>query len=775
MKRIILTSLLTFFFINIYSQNVQIHGYVTDLETGERIIGAIILNKYNNKSVSTNSYGFYSIECQKNVALVLQCSYIGYLSSEIMIDTLNNQEVNFHLKKGILLKQVIITANKEIVNNTDMGTNNLQIYQIKLLPSLGGENDILKAIQLLPGVQSGTEGTSGLFVRGGGIDQNLILLDDVPLYYVNHLGGFVSIFNSDAIKNVKLIKGNFPARYGGRLSSVLDIRLKEGNMKKFSANYTISPLTSKFLIEGPLKKDTSSFLLSVRGLFWGFAYAQLLRIFFNNFTINYNFYDVNMKLNYKLNDKNRLFLSFYYGDDNFIPKVYLENKKEKVEMPTRWGNTLVALRWNTVFSSKFFSNTTLSYTRYRYEKVLKYSDKVLENYNKQDFYTGINDLSLKYEIQYFAGNYMNFRAGIEAIHHYFEPGAFYSKVIEHDSVLFDSTFGNKNIFSNEVNLFLENRIKLGKYFKFNIGFRFVNYFIDNKDFNALEPRFILNLKINSKTSIKASFSQNHQNIHLLTGSTVGIPVDLWMPATSIAVPEKAFQYSIGYYRIIADNLILSIESYYKKMSNLISFSEGLDFYGAAQNWEHKIETNGIGSAYGLEVLLKKNIGKLTGWISYAYAKSNRQFDNINNGKPYPFKYDRRNSINIVANYHLNDKVNFSANWVYGSGYPFTFMIGKYIYLVNEHNLEHNSYYDWIYLYPDKNSFRMRAFHHLDIAINFTKQKKRTTRIWSISIYNVYNRHNPFFYFIQEDNKNKLHLYQQSLFPIIPSVSYSLKF
>ncbi len=777
MKSFIITLIFVFNFLNIFAQKTQISGYVSDKNTGERLIGAIIIDKNTNNAVVTNGFGYFTINCDNSEKIELQCSFIGYLAETIELINTKNQLINIELESGVAIQEVIISANKQIINNAEMGSVNLPISQVKLMPALGGESDILKTIQMMPGVQSGTEGSSGLYVRGGGIDQNLILLDDVPLYYVNHLGGFVSTFNTDALNSAKIIKGSSPARYGGRLSSVLDVRMKDGNMKKISGNYTMSIVTSKFMLEGPIKKDTSSFLISTRGLLWGFAYGAFSKIIFKDFMIDYNFFDVNAKYNRKINDKNRFFFSFYYGDDNFVSRVFTEDKNEKIIFPTRWGNFLTAVRWNKTFNSKLFSNTTVSYTRYRYKNSFQYTDRKVKDYIERTYFTGINDINTKYELQYYVNNFLKFRIGTNGIYHQFNPGFFHSLNTENDTLIIDTTFGNDKISAYELNLFIENNIKIGKFLDFNIGFRYSNYFVDNVHFSALEPRILANLKINSNSSVKLSYTQNVQNIHLLTSSTVGMPVDLWVPATKKAKPEISTQYSLGFYQIFKQNLILSIEGYHKTMNNLISYGEGYSYYGAAQNWQQKIEINGIGISNGIELLLQKKSGDFTGWISYTYANTNRQFDNINNGNSYPFKYDRRSSLNIVSAYKINDKINISANWIYGSGYPFTMATGKFLYFVDEDKDSpfYRNFYDFAYIYPDKNSFRMRAFNHLDVAINFSKEKKRGTRIWSISIYNVYNRQNPFYYYFDTDDKGQWHLYQQSLFPIMPSVAYSFKF
>ncbi len=776
MKKTTLLFVFMLFFFNFYAQKVQISGYVTDSETGERLIGAIVTDSTNNKAVATNNYGYFTITCNSNKKINLKASFVGYQTIKITINTQKDTTCNFNLQKGINISEIIISTNKMQINNTEMGTTNLSVSLAKQLPSIGDENDILKTIQMLPGVQSGTEGSSGFFVRGGGIDQNLILLDDVPLYYVNHLGGFVSTFNSDALNNVKLIKGNSPARYGGRLSSVLDIRMKDGNMKKLTGNFSVSLLSSKIMLEGPIKKDTSSFLISARGLYWGFAYAALSRMLFDGFMINYNFYDINTKYNRIINNKNRIYFSFYYGDDNFVSKIFTDNKNEKILFPTRWGNFLTAFRWNKTFNSKLFSNTTISYTRYRYKKSFEFSDNSTKDFLSHKYFTGINDLSAKYEMQYFTSKNLNFRIGTDWTYHVFNPGFFDEIKILNDSVLIDTTYGNPNINSQELNFYTEVTAKLGDRININLGCRSSNYFTNEKIFNLFEPRISANLKITKNTSLKASYSKNSQNIHLLTSSTVGMPVDLWMPATSIAVPENSTQYSVGIFKLFKNSLLFSTEIYYKNMKNLVSFKEGQSYYGAAQNWEQKIELNGIGISYGADVMLEKKSGKLTGWLSYSYNKTTRQFDNINNGKAYPFKYDRRHTFNVVASYKINDKINLSLSWIYGTGYPYSMAIGKFQYIEDDNYPNYQAdLNNYIYIYPERNSFRMKSFHHLDLGINFSKQKKRGTRTWSISVYNAYNHQNPFYYYLDTDKKGEWHLYQQSLFPIIPSVSYSFKF
>ncbi len=770
MKRIIFVAFFLVYTFLSYSQKVQISGYVSDFSTGEKLIGALIF--VGNNVVSTNSFGYYTIECNSADTIKITCTFVGYISENKAFNTNTNQTVNFELKSGIELQEVVVNTQKKQIKEAEMGNINLSISQIKLLPMLGAESDLLKAIQILPGVQGGTEGSSGIYVRGGGIDQNLILLDDVSLYYVNHLGGFISTFNSDAINSVKLVKGSYSARYGGRLSSVLDIRMRDGNQKKITGSYSIGMVTSKFLIEGPLIKDKSSFLISARGFLWGFLYGALTRFIFKETQLTYNFYDFNAKYNTKINDKNKLFISVYFGDDNFIPRVIDVAYGESITFPIKWGNFLTAFRWNKLYNSRLFSNTTLSYTRYRYLNSFKYSDFTKNSKIEQSFNSAINDLTLKYDLQYnFSSNY-DIKAGFEEVVHFFKPGNLKTFEKKNDTILIDTLVGNPNITTNEINFYIENQLDFFNFINLNIGLRFSNYFSKKMYFN-LEPHLLASFIINDYNSFKISYVQNHQYVHLLTSNTVGMPVDIWVPTTENVKPELANQYSLGYY-FSDENYSFSVETYYKKMNNLVSLSEGITVFGVSKDWEKKIETDGNGTSYGLEVFVEKKIGTVSGILAYTYANSTRQFENINNGKPFPFKYDRRHSINAFLSFQINENIDFSLNWTFGTGYPYTLALGRYTYFSQYYNgeIRPNS----IYMYSDINEYRMSNFHHLDVAYNISKKLKKGIRTWTISIYNIYNRANAFYYYIRKDDAfGDWHLYQQSLFPIIPSVSYSFKF
>lgn len=772
-----------------HSQTVTISGYVKDADTGEILFGATLYDSETKHVTLSNEYGFYSIDLPIDTLADFTVSYVGYQMQEEYVACTENQSINFYLKSENLLDEVVIKTNKEkpIQERTEIGVVQIPIKQIQTLPALGGETDIIKALQLMPGVQSGPEGSSQLYVRGGSPDQNLMLLDDVPLYYVNHLGGFVSVFNTDAINSVKLIKGGFPAKYGNRLSSIVDIRMKEGNNQGFNGKATIGIIASKISVEGPLKNENTSYLISIRRMLYDLLFRPISYFVSNQAgSVGYHFYDINAKINHQLSDKNRLFFSLYGGDDKLGVTGYADDNKSKFN--TRWGNRLAALRYNHVFNNKLFSNTTLSFTRYRFliESIYKEKEnnETLKGYN--GFKSAINDVKLKTDLQYFIHPKYNIRFGVESTRHTFKPGVTTYDYSDFSYSELDTVIGDFRLNSLEGAAYLENDIKLGKRLGANLGVRYNLYYVEGKIYSSFEPRFLVNFQFMEKAAVKASYSKMQQNVHLLTSSGMGMPVDLWLPATEKVAPQTSAQWSLGYAQSFGEqNYEFSIETYYKKMKNLIAYKEGASYLGTNTDWQDKVETNGEGTSYGIELLWQKKEGKTTGWVSYTYAKSDRRFANINEGKAYPFKYDRRHDVSIVFNHKLTKRTDFSATWSYGSGYAYTLAIGRYELPDNVDDGWEN-HPNEIYIYDGRNNERMRDFHRLDIGFNFHKIKKNRERIWNVSVFNVYNRRNPYYYYFEDkvdydyqgneiEGSRKTVLKQQSLFPIMPSVSYSWKF
>ncbi len=784
MQKLLLLSILTFFFLRVtYAQIINISGYVHDVTNNEKIIDVNVI-ELNSKTIAiSNNYGFFNMPLKKSKKpYILKISHIAYQIDTLFIKTSNDTIVNIYLKPGKTLDEVKITESHSvpIEKRTEISVLSIPMKQINMLPALGGERDIIKAYQLMPGVQSGMEGSSGLLVRGGSMDQNLILIDGTPIYYINHLGGFVSVFNNEAINSTKLYKGGFPARYGGRLSSVLDIRMKEGNNKKFGGSASIGLISAKVMLEGPIKKNKTSFLVSYRRMLYDLLMRPISKAVSNGYSTGYYFQDLNLKINHIFSEKDRIYLSMYYGDDKLT--LNYDNKVDsKIKFKNTWGNLLTVLRWNHLYGKKIFGNISASFTRYRFNNRMKselsIDNNIQKNYNS--FFSGIYDYSINSDFEYYLFSNYTMRFGALATYHVFKPGITRFGLNLNNSTIINKVVSDENIYAFESAAYLENDFKTGN-FLFNIGFRYTNYSITNNFYQFFEPRFLAKYVFLGNHSIEFSFARMHQNVHLLSNSGVGIPVDFWLPATGSAPPSVSNQFTIGYAGTILKSFEVSVEGFYKKLENLITFKEGESYFGTNKTWLDKIETSGVGTVYGIDFLMKKSTGRLTGWIGYTWMKNYRQFAGINNGKKYPYKYDRTNDISIVINYQLSEKIDLSLTWVYGTGQALTLPVAKYylpIYFPGSNDLE-DAYLDEIYIYTRKNAFRAKPYHRMDIGINFHKQKKWGERIWNISIYNLYNRKNPYFYYFSGEgngNTGKVELYQQSLFPIIPSVSYTIKF
>lgn len=775
MGKLIICIVIVFWGGKLFGQDkTSISGFVYDNFTREVLIGASVYDTESKAGTISNEYGFYSLTIPLRDSFEINISFIGYQSRQIGILKTQNRQLDVYLIPGIDLDAVTVTALKEenIVKRNETGVVRLRMKEIKSLPNLFGEADLIKAFQLTPGVQSGGEAKSNLYVRGGSPDQNLILLDDVPLYYVAHFGGFFSIFNADAINDVKLVKGGFPARYGSRLSSVLDIRMKEGNMQKLCAQGTVGLLSSKISVEAPIIKNKLSFIVSAR--------KNLLPIFKMMGTgLSYNFYDLNAKLNYRLSQKDKLFFSFYMGDD--ILSMSEKTDISKHDNIVKWGNTLFSFRWNHIYNNKLFSNVTLSNTYYRYKSIFEYdikSESISKSLNNT-LLTGINDVSAKIDFTYLVNSKNNFKFGASSTYHTFIPNdENFSQAGTNITTINEKYSSNASAFENAV--YFENELKINR-INTNLGIRYSSYYIGNKNYYSIGPRVLLNYILTNNLSLKYSFSKMNQYVHLLTYSGVGIPSDYWMPTNENVKPENSVQNSLGIAKTFYENNYeFSAEVYHKTLKNLITFIPGESLMGNLDNWENVIEMDGKGLNYGVELFLQKKTGKTTGWIGATLAKAEREFENINDGKSFSFKYDRLLDISIVANHELKKNITLSATWTYGTGYPVT--LATEHYTINDED---------IYIYGEKNSFRMRDYHRLDIAANFSKKTKWGERIWTLSIFNVYNRQNPYYYYYDRKLKNsvsnnsgggysfspeygELKLYQKSLFSIFPSISYSFK-
>ena len=791
-NRLILFLFLIGLFTNGYTQKISVSGYIKDAASGEIIAGATVTSAdYTNYAIS-NSYGYYIIILSRSQDSVkLKTSFVGYSPSSLTVIPDHNLKFDFELKSSNILDEVIVTAEKtsDYEKRKEMSVVSVPVSKVNVMPSLGGESDILKSLQFMPGIQSGNEATSGLYVRGGSPDQNLMIIDDVPVYYVNHLGGFVSTFNSDAINSMKLVKGGFPAHYGNRLSSVLDVRMKEGNRKEFHGSGMIGMVASKILIEGPIKKDTTSYMLSARRFMYDLFTRPLTALASEDgVSVGYNFYDLNGKINHIVSPKDRLYISFYAGGDKILTRQ--KTRTDLNKMSLEWGNILGSFRWNHLYGDKLFSNLTLYSTRYRLAN--DFSNTYTTNNDKEktsaSYWSGIVDLSLKADFDYFINQNYKIKFGGTSILHYFNPNTTTYKTSENSAAV-DTSFGSKKQRGFENAAYLENEISIGNRFFANFGLRAANYQTSNQNYVSYEPRLLSTFMIWRNALLKASYSQMNQYIHLLTGSGPNMQNDIWVPVTDLVKPSLSKQIAFGLEQSFKNGEYeISFEGYNKTMSNLITYKEGVAILSSASDWQNQVETNGQGKSYGLEFLLQKAKGPVTGWIAYTYSKSTRQFENKNYGRPFPFKYDRTHDISIVYLQKIKENIQLSATWVYGTGNPYTLAAGKYKMITGpSDNLNQTSaYYKYGQVYTDLNAYRMRAYHKLDVGINFYKSVRRGDRTWSINIYNLYNRQNPYYYFlettVQYDQQGKeipgtgkTVLKQQSYFPIIPSFSYSLKF
>ena len=770
MKKEILITLLTLVFLNGFTQNkYTISGYIKDATSGEELIGATIYVQDIQKGAITNIYGFYSITIPEGNYTV-QYSYIGFATLETEINLNKSQAKNIELiENSLQLEEVVVNARKKDQNltSTEIGAFKLSPKEISAVPVLFGEQDLMKTIQLMPGVKSAGEGSSGFNVRGGGIDQNLVILDEAIVYNASHLLGFFSVFNSDAIKDVKMIKGGGPAEYGGRLSSVLDVKMNEGNNKNYNVSGGLGLISSRLTVEGPIVKDKGSFIMSGRR-----TYIDLFFPLFSDEGASNSklyFYDLNVKANYRINEKNRIYMSGYFGRDVF---------SFDETFGFDWGNATGTIRWNHLFNDRLFLNSSLIISNYDYDLTLNIDESDLS------IYSGINDMSMKEDFSYFINPQNTLKFGTNLIYHTFTPGKitgnedFNSFVLEKDHAY-------------ELAAYISHEYSLSEKLKFEYGLRYSMFMVigpgdvysyDNnnnvtdtvsyksneiiKTRGGLEPRFAATYSLNDKSSLKIAYSRSRQNLHLLSNSTSGTPMDAWIPSSNIVNSGISDQISLGYFRNFKDNGIeTSVEMYYKDMQNQIDFENGANLF-----FNPNIESQlvfGVGRSYGAELLVKKNYGKFTGWFSYTYSKTERKFDEVNNGSWYPTKYDRLHDISIVGMYQFNEKWNVSASWVYYTGNAVTFPSGKY-------TIEGNT----VSYYTERNGYRMPDYHRLDIGATYTKQKKKGREAsWNISLYNAYGRKNAYSITFREDesNPNNTEAVRMSLFTWVPSVTYNFKF
>ena len=773
-------------------------GYVKDAETGEAIIGAKIYDLASKKGTYSNEYGFYSLNLLADTFRI-RIVVSGYLAMELVskIDSSNFLEIQLLRPQSKELAEVNLTASLPIEEQTQMSQIELSMDKVKALPVFLGEKDIIKTLQLYPGIQSGSEGASGLYVRGGGPDQNLILLDGVPVYNASHLFGFFSVFNADAINHASVIKGGFPAQYGGRLSSVIDIRMKEGNTKKFSGEGSIGLISSKLTLEGPIIKDKTSFIVSGRRTYIDLLAQPFLALANGKgggkgaqeqSTGGYYFWDLNAKLNHKFSRTSRLFVSGYFGKDRFYNTLTNEYTNSQDNSSNRdessngldWGNAIAAVRWNKILSPKLFLNVTATYSQYRFNvgidqqsQTTYVNDSTETRQLSANYLSGIRDWGLKADFDYRPSSNHDIKFGLGNIYHTFIPGVNQIQVVNSSVTAIDSTFGSNYQYGNEHYVYINDEWEVNQRLNINAGLHVSAFLAGSEWYPSVQPRLSGRYMLTETSSLKASFSRMTQFLHLLTNPTIGLPTDLWVPVTERVAPEYSNQFALGYATTINKLFQVSAEVYYKDMTNLIEYKEGSSFFEASTDWQDKI-TVGKGNSYGLELLVEKKVGKTTGWIGYTLSWTNRAFDSLNFGQPYPYIYDRRHDIGLAITHKFNDKVDVGLVWVYGTGNATT--LAQQTYLgVDGLDIGPNSPFTPINYLESRNDYRMPSYHRLDIGVNCHKKFKQCEQTWSFGLYNAYSRQNPFFLYFQQQEDGTVSLNQLSLFPILPSISFSLKF
>jgi hypothetical protein len=779
MTRILPTLIALLLGLQVYSQTkYTISGYVRESGSQESLPGVAVVDLNGKNGTVTNNYGFYSLTIPAD-SVDLFVTYVGYQPFKIKF--LLNKDTTITVDLGVVqLNTVVITdqQSERVSDGTQMSTVSIPVEQIKAIPALLGEKDVLKVVQLMPGVHSGNEGSSGFYVRGGGADQNLIILDDATVYNAYHLFGFFSIFNGDALKSVELTKGGFPARYGGRLSSVLEMQMKEGNKQEFHGEAGIGIISSRVTLEGPIIKGKSSFLVSGRrtyidALIYPFLPPE------NKF--GYFFHDFNAKLNYDINPNNRIYLSGYFGKDKFYAKFNAgPDMNDKAAMD--WGNATATLRWNHLWTDQLFSNTSFIFTNYTlgigYEEHYQNDDFVLK------YSSGIRDFSLKHDFDFAPSPDHFIKFGVVSTYHRFNPSA----IVIRSSYEPDNLFKQKILEAYESGIYVEDDWRLTDRLKVNFGFRLSHFNVQKKHYFRPEPRVAARYKIDENSSVKACFTIMNQYLHLLSNTGVGLPTDLWVPATANVAPQQSWQVAMGYARDIPKyKLMVTAEAYYKQSTDVLGYKDGASFLlvgdfedGSEVTWENNV-TSGTGESYGFEVLCQRKMGKLTGWVGYTLSWTWLQFDSINFGKKYYARQDRRNDISVVGIYEVNDNLTISATWVFGTGAAITLPLSEYSISVHDpvsgqQVTPQNNWQWFVNDYGEKNGFRMEAYHRMDIGVQHKKQMKYWERTFELSFYNLYNHRNPFFYYIGYDSTGTTRkLKQVSLFPIIPSVSWTIKF
>lgn len=798
-----ITYTLLFFLISFIvnaQERITLSGFVKEKGSQESLPGVNVYLPDTPFGAVTNTYGFYSLTIPSMDSARIVYSFVGYENIEKKVLLNKNTEINILLETVNQLEEVVVSARREedyISHSAQMSQIEIPISQIKKIPAFFGEKDVLKVLQLMPGVQKGTEGQTGLYVRGGGPDQNLIILDDAVVYNANHLFGFFSIFNSDALKSVELTKGGFPARYGGRLSSVLEMNMKEGNKEALHGEGGIGIISSRLTLEGPISKGKSSFLISGRRTYIDFLAKPLIarsqRGETEQVKPGYYFYDLNAKINYDLGPKDKVYLSGYFGRDKFYANQTDPNNESRAGLD--WGNRTATLRWNHLLNQKLFVNTSFIYSNFEfgvtnYDKDINTDGSVRDEYSLK-YTSQIRDWGIKTDLDFYPSPKHAVKFGAQATFHRFVPSALAIAGTLIDASLERSVTPVNTL---EAGIYVEDTWQATDALKMNAGFRMSSFQTESKTYIRPEPRFSGALRLAQDFSLKASYAQMNQYVHLLSNTGLGLPTDLWVPTTDRVAPQQSKQVAIGLAKDLEKPaLTLTLEGYYKKMNHILNYKEGASFLSVSGenanelSWEDNV-TAGKGWSYGAEFLVHKKAGRFSGWVGYTLSWTKWQFPELNFGKTFYPRYDRRHDLSVVGIYELNKRITMSATWVYGTGNALTLPLASYTGVTD--NIFSRTIAstgkpavtwsgDQVNEYGAKNAFRAEAFHRLDLAIQFHKKKKTHERTWEFGLYNAYNRRNPFFYDISEETlangNKKTSLKRYSLFPVLPSISYNFKF
>lgn len=752
-----------------------VHGYVYSGTYKETLSGVHVKAEGSSSGTFTNNYGYYSITVPQLPA-VLVFSHVGYQSRQVFLDADAEPRLDVWLDDN-LLNEVQVHGTRNIQDVPLMSMISLPVAQLQNTPSLMGEKDLFKVLQLMPGVQGGNEGASGLYVRGGGNDQNLVILDDALVYNVSHLFGVFSLFNGDAIKSVQLYKGGFPARYGGRISSVVDIGMKDGSLEKYSGNLGLGLISSSFAVDGPIQKGKSSFLVSGRRTYHDF---WMKRVMDEREALGYYFYDFNLKANWIYNETNRLYLSGYFGRDKMSNNDYDQYVKNQNGL--QWQNALITLRWNRLYNGAFFTNASLIFSEYGSSIfALKRYVNVPGRY-RMDYTSGVRDLSGKYDFHYQAGARHTLRFGAAFTWHHFRPAGV---TINNDFT--GSNWQNSfDLDALESGIYFEDEFSYGKW-TMNTGLRLSHYFSNQKNYLRPEPRINIALLLNSSTSLKASFARMNQYVHLSSNTGVGMPTNFWLPSTDQLLPQSSDQYAFGVASSLKKNLELTVEAFYKTADQVLTYSDNASYLifdpvntsDPFVDWEKNMH-QGDARSMGLEFMLHRKTGRWNGWIAYTLSDAQNRFSEINNGQWYKASFHRMHDVSVVTSFDLNKRITMGATWVYHSGRLITLPTqsswGYFPTTQSDFPFDIGESRLALDYYTDRNNWKSKDYHRLDLSFQFKKQKRYGLRTWEIGVYNAYNRMNPFNYSIKTDYKTgKRTLTQRTLLPLVPSVTYRYKF